>query len=175
MAESEPTQDPTKNRAEEESRASMIENLILNLFGKVTKTVTNGRGIWSTPCDVNDGVGGFARADNEGLVCYILRILENTVGGLVSRYAHRVTSVTTVLTGTDTLLYCTNNVPITVQCTNQGELDDDKFFKIKMKGTGTVTVEGLDGDTVNGSTFVLDTQGSMLEIHSRKTGDWEVV
>lgn len=175
MAESEPTVNPTNNRPEEESRASMIENLILNLFGAVQKTINNGRATWTTPCSVNDNVGGFARAENEGLVCYILRILENTVGGLVSRYQGRSTSIATTLTGTDTVLRCTNNVPIAITVTNQGALDDDKFFKVKMAGTGSVTITP-DADTINGqATFVLDTQGSSLEFWSPKNGNWEIL
>lgn len=60
----------------EESVASQLANLTYSLFGQVTKTVVNGRAVWTAPCDAE--TGGLAcnpRLDDEGFICYITRLL----------------------------------------------------------------------------------------------------
>lgn len=59
-----------------ESVASQLDNLILNLFGTLTKTVVNGRAVWSQPCSPDDtGLLCIPRGATEGLICYILRLV----------------------------------------------------------------------------------------------------
>lgn len=57
-----------------ESVASQLNNLIISLFGELTKTITNGRAVWSTPCSTNESIDGFPRNAGEGAMCYLLRI-----------------------------------------------------------------------------------------------------
>lgn len=59
---------------ENESVNSQLTNLVTNLFGTLTKTVTNGRAVWAQPCDAYDSLTNFPRNDGEGLMCYFLRI-----------------------------------------------------------------------------------------------------
>lgn len=60
-----------------ESMASQIGNLIDELFGTFTKTIVNGRAVWSAVCSPNDtGLACYPRADGEGWICYIIRVLD---------------------------------------------------------------------------------------------------
>ena len=63
----------------QESVASILGNLTSALYGTVTKTVVNGRVVWST-CDVNQQavVFGIPRLSGEGLMCYFLRAFQDT-------------------------------------------------------------------------------------------------
>jgi hypothetical protein len=57
-----------------ESVASQLENLITALLGTITKTITDGRAIWTTPCSPNDSITQFPRNAGEGVICYLLRV-----------------------------------------------------------------------------------------------------
>lgn len=57
-----------------ESVSSSLDNLITSLLGTLTKTITNGRAVWSTPCSPDDSLSAFPRNAGEGFVCYLLRI-----------------------------------------------------------------------------------------------------
>jgi len=63
----------------QESVASILGNLTSALYGTVTKTVVDGRVVWST-CDVNQQavVFGIPRLAGEGLMCYFLRAFQDT-------------------------------------------------------------------------------------------------
>lgn len=68
-----------KDPARNESVTSQLNNLVLNLFGNVTKTVVKGRVVWTLPCDyANFGIPGYPRNEGEGVLCYILRIFAAT-------------------------------------------------------------------------------------------------
>lgn len=70
-----------------ESLASELDNLTNSLFGTFTKTIVNGRAVWSAICSSNDeGLSCFPRAVDEGFICYILRILDEI--GLFSASIH---------------------------------------------------------------------------------------
>jgi len=59
-----------------ESVPSLISNLILALYGEITKVVVDGRVTWDIPCDPNANpasIVDFPREEGEGLLCYILR------------------------------------------------------------------------------------------------------
>ena len=70
-----------------ESVPSMMDNLVTALYGAfynpqtgqgyVTKSVVNGRIVWTSACDPSNAtsITGIPRNDGEGLLCYILRIL----------------------------------------------------------------------------------------------------
>lgn len=59
-----------------ESVPSLISNLILALYGEITKVVVDGRITWNIPCDPTANpatIDSFPRLEGEGLLCYILR------------------------------------------------------------------------------------------------------
>jgi hypothetical protein len=61
-----------------ETLGSQIQNLISTLLGTVTTTIVNGQVVWITPCDPNgDGVECFPRNTGEGLICYLLRLMDS--------------------------------------------------------------------------------------------------
>lgn len=69
-----------------ESVPSLIDNLVTALYGAfynpqtgqgyITKSVVNGRVVWTTACDPNNStqISGVPRQNGEGLLCYIMRI-----------------------------------------------------------------------------------------------------
>jgi hypothetical protein len=63
-----------------ESVPSLISNLILALYGEITKSVVDGRVVWDIPCDPSDNpvtIDGFPRLPGEGLLCYIIRYFDD--------------------------------------------------------------------------------------------------
>jgi hypothetical protein len=66
-----------------ESVPSLINNLTYALYGLITKTVLSGRVQWTIPCDPNStaSIWGYTRNEGEGLMCYFLRVLQNTNPG----------------------------------------------------------------------------------------------
>lgn len=67
-----------------ESLPSALDNFVAAFFGSVTKTVVNGRIVWTLPCDLgsSEPITGHPRNEGEGLACYITRILGEGVTGL---------------------------------------------------------------------------------------------
>lgn len=65
-----------------ESVPSLIDNLVNALYGEITKTVSGGRVVWDIPCDPNFSaeVSTIPRESGEGLLCYLMRVFQNTVG-----------------------------------------------------------------------------------------------
>lgn len=60
-----------------ESQASALQNLEQNLFGTFTKTIVNGRAVWTQVCDSEStGLSCNPRSDGEGFICYILRLMD---------------------------------------------------------------------------------------------------
>ena len=67
-----------------ESVPSLIDNLVTALYGAfynpqtgqgyVTKSVVNGRVVWTSACDPNNTteIAGIPRNNGEGLLCYII-------------------------------------------------------------------------------------------------------
>jgi len=63
-----------------ESVPSLISNLVLALYGEITKSVVDGRVVWNIPCDPTDNpvtIDGFPRLPGEGLLCYIIRYFDD--------------------------------------------------------------------------------------------------
>ena len=67
-----------------ESVPSLIDNLTYALYGLITKTVVSGRVNWTIPCDPNSNasIWGYTRNAGEGLMCYFLRVFQNTNPGV---------------------------------------------------------------------------------------------
>ena len=65
----------------QESVPSLISNLVYALYGTINKSVVNGRVVWDIPCDPNNTaeVDDIPREEGEGLLCYLLRVFENTI------------------------------------------------------------------------------------------------
>ena len=65
----------------QESVPSLISNLVYALYGTISKSVVDGRVIWNIPCDPNNTteVDNIPREEGEGLLCYLLRVFDNTI------------------------------------------------------------------------------------------------
>lgn len=68
--------------ATNETLPSALENFIFHFFGSVTKTVINGRVVWTLPCDLATGLPANPRPIDEGLACYFLRLFREGIVGL---------------------------------------------------------------------------------------------
>ena len=69
-----------------ESVPSLISNLVLALYGEITKSVVDGRVVWNIPCDPTDNpvtIDGFPRLPGEGLLCYIIRYFDDLAPVLI--------------------------------------------------------------------------------------------
>jgi hypothetical protein len=85
-----------------ESVPSLIDNLVNALYGAITKSVKSGRVIWNIPCDPSTTpaeVSGIPRAQGEGLLCYIIRVLNEDVAVIANVVQ---TNTTQTLTGQKT-------------------------------------------------------------------------
>ena len=65
-----------------ESVPSLIDNLVYALYGTITKSVVANRVVWNIPCDPNNSaeVPTIPRIADEGLLCYLMRVFQATVG-----------------------------------------------------------------------------------------------
>jgi len=70
------------NTAACESVPSQIENFTAQFFGEVAKTEVDGVVTWILPCDLDVGLENNARAVDEGLACYFLRLFREGIVGL---------------------------------------------------------------------------------------------
>lgn len=61
--------------ATNEPLSSALFNLQTAVLGTVTKSCVNNQVVWVLPCDLDAGVAGYPRLANEGVVCYLLRIV----------------------------------------------------------------------------------------------------
>lgn len=65
-----------------ESVPSLIDNLVYALYGTINKSISSGRVIWDIPCDPTTSpaeIPSIPRQAGEGLLCYIIRVFENSV------------------------------------------------------------------------------------------------
>ena len=72
-------QDIPYPQVSQESVPSLIDNLVLALYGTITKSVVNGRVVWNIPCDPSADpatIVDFPRLPGEGLLCYIIRYFD---------------------------------------------------------------------------------------------------
>ncbi len=158
-----------------ESVASWLDNLTTQLFGEITKVVENGRAVWTTPCDLDTTILSYPRLPNEGLVCYLIRVVNNLVTGQSQALTIRETTGPTTLTETDTVLICKPATDIQVTLPRQADIAEGKVFEVHLDADYNVTV-APDNDTINGaSNFIIDTEGSTLRFINTKTGDWKIL
>lgn len=68
--------------ASAETLPSALENFIAHFFGAVTKSVVDGKVVWTLPCSLEQGLEANPRAQGEGLACYFLRLFQNGIQGL---------------------------------------------------------------------------------------------
>src|SRR4051812_39657165 len=62
---------------------SALNNFINHFFGLMTKTVAeDGAVTWNLPCDLATGIEGNPRLENEGIACYLLRLVSQGLVGL---------------------------------------------------------------------------------------------
>jgi hypothetical protein len=76
----------------------LISNLILALYGEITKVVVDGRVTWDIPCDPTAApasIVDFPREEGEGLLCYILRYFN---------YVSPIIDDVVTISGTQTIL-----------------------------------------------------------------------
>lgn len=65
-----------------ESVPSLIDNLVYALYGTINKSISSGRVVWDIPCDpatTPAEVPSIPRQTGEGLLCYIIRVFQNSV------------------------------------------------------------------------------------------------
>ncbi len=57
---------------------SLIDNLVIALYGAITKDVSSGKVVWNIPCDPSNSVSvlGIPRNTGEGLMCYFIRVFQ---------------------------------------------------------------------------------------------------
>lgn len=53
-----------------ETLSSALDNFIYNFYGTVTKTVVDGKVVWTLPCDLATGIPGYPRDPALGTACY---------------------------------------------------------------------------------------------------------
>jgi len=70
-----PSRGPCNRTNPEESVASTLDNLTLNLFGEVIKSIINGRATWTFPTLTSSEAAGFPRHEGEGYLEYVLRLI----------------------------------------------------------------------------------------------------
>lgn len=66
---------PAALNCQDEPIQSQIDNFILSFVGTITKTAVNGVCIWALPCNLGDEIPAFPRLPNEGVLCYLYRII----------------------------------------------------------------------------------------------------
>lgn len=72
-----------ENTAASETLPSQLSNFIVQFFGTLQKTESNGVVTWILPCNLDVGLPGNPRGTEEGLACYFLRLFEDGIVGLV--------------------------------------------------------------------------------------------
>jgi hypothetical protein len=120
-----------------ESVPSLIDNLVNALYGAITKDVSSGKVVWNIPCDpANDPakINNIPRGAGEGLLCYIIRALNETGG----------TGIVTI-NGIQTLTNKTLTAPVINSATLSGTLSGGTF-------TSTIlTAPSINGATLSGT------------------------
>lgn len=71
-----------ESSADCETLPSALDNFVNHFFGAVTKTLVNGKVVWTLPCNLNTGLQNNPRGTEEGLACYFLRLFSEGIVGL---------------------------------------------------------------------------------------------
>jgi hypothetical protein len=64
-----------------ETLPSQLDNFTRQFFGTIERTVIDGKIAWILPCDLDIGLPGNPRADEESLACYFLRLFREGIVG----------------------------------------------------------------------------------------------
>jgi hypothetical protein len=72
-----------ENTVDCETLPSALDNFTQQFFGSITRTVVDGKVTWVLPCNLDIGLPGNPRFDDEGLACYFLRLFNEGIIGLV--------------------------------------------------------------------------------------------
>ncbi len=131
----------------QESVASILGNLTSALYGTITKTVVDGRVVWST-CDVNQQatVFGIPRNAGEGLMCYFLRAFQDSRVIAVPAATSASQVLVSQQAGSQTLVwrgYASEASPNTIVSRNS--LGSSEFYDVILSGnlyaSGRITCE----------------------------------
>lgn len=177
-----------------ESVASQIENLTASMFGTFTKTIVNGRAVWTLQCDPNTGgIAGIPRNAGEGFVCYILRVLAvlsivpgppgppGAPGSAVNaNYAIRTISTNLVAVAADQVIFAELVASITVTLPLVSSLTAGKWYAVWVDGAATtlkkVTVLPSGADTINdAANWTLDTPRESVTFVSNGVSKWRAI
>ena len=140
-----------------ESVPSLIDNLVYSLYGGILKKIKGGRVSWCVPCDPSrnpSNIQNFARNEEEGLLCYILRFFQ-------SQYTNSF--INWHFTGNGgTLSYFLQSAyvlfPSSYLVTINGVIVDPATYTINAATNG-VTIE-LESTVPNGAKLVIVSIGS---------------
>lgn len=72
----------TTPSAEAEPLQSALDNFILAAFGEIDKALVNGKVEWTLPCNLEIGLQNNPRLPEEGLFCYLIRLIGGGIVGL---------------------------------------------------------------------------------------------
>lgn len=73
----------TETIPSQEPLPSALENFILAFFGTLTKTQNpDGTWTWTLPCNLTEGLPANPRLPDEGVSCYLLRLINDGISGL---------------------------------------------------------------------------------------------
>lgn len=78
---------PPVSTVEAELLPSALDNFIISFFGNVTKSIDSetGKVVWTLPCDLDAGIDGFPRNEDEGVACYLVRLFQSGITGLAGK------------------------------------------------------------------------------------------
>jgi hypothetical protein len=155
-----------------ESVPSLIDNLVYALYGVIEKDVTSGKVVWNIPCDPSNipaTINGIPRNDGEGLLCYIVRALNLTLGfgtainiasGVAGAVPYQTAPSTTGFTaaGTSGQVLRSNGTSAPTWTTNIAgnagtatQLQTSRTLGISGDVTGTASFDGSANATIAGT------------------------
>jgi len=70
-----------ENTVDCETLPSALDNFTQQFFGQIERTVIDGKIAWILPCDLDVGLDGNPRGDDESLACYFLRLFREGIIG----------------------------------------------------------------------------------------------
>ena len=155
-----------------ESVPSLIDNLVYALYGTINKSVTNGRVVWDIPCDPTTApaeVTGIPREEGEGLLCYIIRVLNEDVAVIpnvmttnanqtvtgIKTFTQNIIGNVTGNSGTSTVLQTARTIQITGAITGT---------PTSFNGSADISIPAIitSGATITSPVFAGNATGSLI-------------
>jgi len=138
--------DCPENTAADETLQSALDNFITAFFGTLTKTDDgNGTVTWVLPCDLDVGLAGNPRLEDEGIACYLLRLIDEGIQGISGDDAFATTTADFVqpAVGEEVEISVTTTAPFFVGQFIQ--IEGGGFYTVNDidSGAGTLMVENL--------------------------------